>query len=196
MRRPLWIALIALTTILAACSRKEPAENAQARVESALSEVRTDAQQYASEQLQAVDTRIQGVKEQMAKEDWNNALAAWNSVHRDVEALKTSVAEAKAEAEAMHAAAQTEWNELSASVPPLVEKLQARVDQLDKTRKYPKGMDKAAFEAAKSGFESLKTEWTEATSEFSAGRGPDAVRKARSAKQKAENLINQLEIQV
>jgi len=136
------------------------------------------------------------VKEQMAKEAWAPALAAWNSVHRDIEALKTSVAEAKAEAEAMHAAAQTEWDELSASVPPLVEKLQARVDQLGKTRKYPKGMDKAAFEAAKSGFESLKAEWTEATSEFSAGRGPDAVRKARSAKQKAEDLINQLEIQV
>jgi DNA repair exonuclease SbcCD ATPase subunit len=195
MRRAL-VTLVALTTILVACSRKEPAERAQARVETALSEVRTDAQQYASDQLQAVDTRIQGVKEQMAKEDWAPALAAWNSVHRDIEALKTSVAEAKAEAEAMHAAAQTEWNELSASVPPLVEKLQARVDQLDKSRKYPKGVDKAAFETAKSGLESLKAEWTEATSEFTAGRGADAVRKARSAKQKAEDLINQLEIQV
>jgi hypothetical protein len=195
MRRA-FVTLVALTTILVACSRKEPAERAQARVETALSEVRTDAQQYASDQLQAVDTRIQGVKEQMAKEDWNNALAAWNSVHRDVEALKTSVTEAKAEAEAMHAAAQSEWNELNASVPPLVEKLQARVDQLSKTRKYPKGMDKAAFETAKSGLESLKAEWTEATSEFTAGRGADAVRKARSAKQKAEDLINQLEIQV
>ena len=49
----------------------------------------------------------------------------------------------------MLAAAQSEWNELTASVPPMVEKLQARVDQLSKTRKYPKGMDKAAFEAAK-----------------------------------------------
>ena len=73
-------------------------------------------------------------------------------------------------------------------------KLQARVDELSKSRKYPKGMDKAAFETAKSSLETLKAEWTEATSEFSAGRGPDAVRKARDAKSKAELLVAQLEI--
>ena len=194
MRRPLLIALVAVATILTACSRKEPAEKAQVRVETALSEVRAEAQQYAPEQLQAVETRIQEVKAQMAAEDWDKALAAWNSVHRDVTALKTSADEAKAEAEAMHAAAQAEWTDLSASVPPLVEKVQARVDELSKSRRYPKGMDKAAFETAKSSLETLKAEWTEATSEFSAGRGPDAVRKARDAKSKAELLVAQLEI--
>ena len=76
----------------------------------------------------------------------------------------------------------------------MVEKLQARVDQLSKTHKYPKGMDKAAFEAAKTGFESLKTEWTEAGSEFTSGQAANAVRKARSAKAKAEELIQQLEV--
>lgn len=195
MRRPVFVALFAVA-ILTACSRKEPAEQAMARVEASLAEVRTEAQQYASDQLAAVDTRIQGVKDQMAKEDWNTALQGWNSINRDVVALKTAVGEAKAEAEAMHAAAQAEWSELSASVPPLVDKLQEKVDQLTKSRRYPKGMDKAAFEAAKTDFESLKTEWSDATSEFAAGRGADAVRKARSAKSKAESLINTLEIQV
>ena len=47
----------------------------------------------------------------------------------------------------MLAAAQAEWTELTASVPPLVEAIQARVDQLSKSRKVPKGMDKAGFEA-------------------------------------------------
>jgi hypothetical protein len=110
-------------------------------------------------------------------------------------ALKTAAAEAKADAEETLAAAQSEWTELTASVPPLVEKLQAKVDQLSKSRKYPKGMDKAGFEAAKSGFEALKTEWTEAGAEFASGQAANAVRKARNAKQKAEELMTQLEVQ-
>jgi hypothetical protein len=78
----------------------------------------------------------------------------------------------------------------------MVEKLQARVDQLSKTRRYPHGMDKAAFDSAKANFESLKTEWTEAGSEFASGQAASAVRKARSAKAKAEELINALEVKV
>ena len=118
------------------------------------------------------------------------------SVASEVAALKDQVATAKADAEATLAAAQTEWNDLTASVPPLVEKLQARVDQLSKSRKYPKGMDKAGFDSAKANFESLKTEWTEAGSEFASGQAASAVRKARSAKAKAEELINTLEVKV
>ena len=114
----------------------------------------------------------------------------------EVEALKAMVENARAEAEATVAAAQADWNELSASVPPMVQKLQARVDQLAKSRKYPKGMDKAAFDAARSSFDSLKTEWSEATADFDSGHGPDAVRKARSAKTRAELLLAQLEVPV
>ena len=76
----------------------------------------------------------------------------------------------------------------------MVEKLQARVDQLAKSKKFPKGMDKAGFETAKTDFESLKTEWTEATSEFASGQAANAVRKARGAKARAEELITKLEV--
>jgi DNA repair exonuclease SbcCD ATPase subunit len=191
--------LVALTAaaILAACtSQKEPAENAVARVESSLNEIRTDAQQFAAEQLQAVETSVKHLKDNLDKKDYSAVVQGAPSVTSAVAELKTVVEEAKANAAAMQAAAESEWNDLSASVPPMVEKLQARVDQLTKTRKYPQGMDKAAFEAAKSGFETLKTEWTDATAEFTSGHAPDAVRKARSAKAKAQELINTLEVQV
>ena len=55
-------------------------------------------------------------------------------------------------------------------------------------------MDKAKFEEAKTGFEALKTEWTEAGSQFASGAAADAVRKARNAKAKAEELMTQLEV--
>ena len=186
--------LVLIAVILAACSsQKEPAESAVARVEASLEGIRADAQQYASEQLQAVDTSVKRLKANLDKQDYSAVVTGAPSVASEVEALKTTVAQAKADAEADLAAAQSEWTELSASVPPLVEKLQARVDQLAKSRKYPKGMDKAGFDTAKAGFETLKTEWTDAVADFDSGHPADAVRKARVAKAKAEELATQLE---
>lgn len=194
MRTSKLIALAA-TAILAACAnQKEPAEQAVSKIEASLDGVRADAQKYAADQLQAVDTSVGKLKERLAQKDYDGVIGGAPSVASEIDQLKSTVATAKADAEATLAAAQAEWNDLNASVPGLVEKLQARVDQIAKSKKYPKGMDKAGFETAKSGFDALKTEWTEATSEFAAGEAANAVRKARSAKSKAEELITQLEV--
>ncbi|HET9862586.1 MAG TPA: hypothetical protein VFP37_04025 [Steroidobacteraceae bacterium] len=196
MRTSSFVALAAAALLAACTNQQQPAENAVAKIEASLNEVRADAQKYASDQLQTVETSVTRLKENLAKKDYSGVVVGAPSVASQVDDLKATVATAKADAEANLAAAQSEWNELSASVPPLVEKLQARVDQLSKTRRYPKGMDKAAFEAARNSFESLKSEWTEASNEFSSGEAGDAVRKARNAKSKAEELMNQLEVQV
>ncbi len=193
MRTSKLIALAA-TAILAACAnQKEPAEQAVSKIEASLDGVRADAKQYAADQLQAVDTSVGKLKERLAQKDYDGVIGGAPSVASEVDSLKTAVAAAKADAEATLAAAQAEWNDLNSSVPGMVEKLQARVDQIAKSKKYPKGMDKAGFETAKSGFEALKTEWTEAGSEFASGQAANAVRKARSAKSKAEELTTLLE---
>jgi hypothetical protein len=196
MRTSRFIALAAAVILAACANQKEPAEQAVAKVDASLNEVRADAQKYAADQLQAVDTSVNRLKDNLSKQDYRAVVMGAPSVASEVDALKEKVATAKADAEATMAAAQSEWNDLTASVPPMVEKLQARVDQLSKTRKFPKGMDKAAFDSAKTNFESLKTEWTEAGSEFASGQAASAVRKARSAKAKAEELINTLEVKV
>jgi hypothetical protein len=195
MRIPTRILGLAAAVILAACtSQKEPAEHAVAKVDASLNEFRADAQQYAADQLKSVDASVSHLKDNLAKQDYAAVVQGAPSVMADLEALKSTVTTAKSDAEATLAAAQSEWNDLSASVPPMVEKLQAKVDQLSKTHKFPKGMDKAGFEAAKTGFEGLKTEWTEAGSEFASGQAANAVRKARNAKAKAEELSHQLEV--
>ena len=196
MRTSRIIALAAAVFLAACANQKEPAENAVAKIEASLNEVRADAQKYAADQLKTVDESVNRLKQNLANKDYSGVVVGAPSVASAVDDLKSTVATAKADAEANMAAAQTEWNELSASVPPLVEKLQARVDQLTKTRKYPKGMDKAAFEAAKTAFENLKTEWTEAGNEFTSGQAGNAVRKARNAKEKAQELVKQLEVKV
>jgi len=196
MRIPRTILVLAAAALVACTSQKEPAENAVAKVESSLNEVRADAQQYAADQLQKVDASVTRMKSMLSNKDYRRVVLEAPGVASAIDELKSTVAGAKANAEATLAAAQTEWNELNAAVQPLVEKLQMRVDELNKSRKYPKGMDKAAFEAAKSGFEQLKNEWTEAGSEFAAGQAANAVRKARNAKARAEELMNTLQVQV
>jgi len=193
--RTLKIVALAAAAMLAACtSQKEPAEQAVAKIEASLNEVRADAEKYAADQLKSTDASVARLKENLAKQDWSGVVVGAPSVSSEVEALKTTVAAAKSDAESTLAAAQSEWTDLSTSIPPMVEKLQARVDQLAKSKKFPKGMDKAGFETAKTNFESLKTEWTEAASEFASGQAANAVRKARSAKAKAEELVNQLQV--
>jgi len=193
--RTIKIVALAAAAMLAACtSQKEPAERAVANIEASLNDVRADAQKYAADQLKSTEASVNRLKENLAKQDYSGVVVGAPSVASEVDALKSTVSTAKADADATLAAAQGEWNDLNTSVPPMVEKLQARVDQLAKTKKFPKGMDKAAFETAKTNFESLKTQWSEAASEFASGQAANAVRKARDAKAKADELMTKLEV--
>ncbi|HEX5160503.1 MAG TPA: hypothetical protein VFV88_02210 [Steroidobacteraceae bacterium] len=189
------VLVLAVLALGAACSsRKEPAEAAVTRIENELNGIRADAQKYAPDQLQTAETLAGQMKAALDKKDYGSVLGTLPQMNAELRTLHATVDSAKAEAEDLAAAARDEWNDLNASVPPLVEKLQARVNELSKSRKYPKGMDKAKFEEARTGFEALKSEWTEASSEFAAGEAGNAVRKARDAKAKAEELMTQLEV--
>jgi predicted nucleic acid-binding Zn-ribbon protein len=190
---PLFVLLVA-TSFLAACTnQKEPAEQTFAKVESSLAEFHADAETYASEELKDVDADVANMKKNLANKDYGAVIMSAPSVSASISALKETVAQRKADAEQMRAAAQTEWTELSANLPKAVETLQARVDQLTKTRKLPKGLDKAAFDAAKTDFENMKAQWTQASAEYAEGKVAEAVRKARAIKAQSDELMTKLE---
>jgi len=183
-----------LALVLAACaSQKEPAEQAVAKADSALAEFRADAEKYAADELKDVDSAVGNLKNNLARKDYGAVVMGAPSVSASIATLKETVNQRKADAEQMMAAAQTEWTDLSANVPKAVESLQARVDQLAKSKKFPKGMDKAGFDAAKTDFENIKNSWTQASAEFAEGKMAEAVRKARVIKAQAEELATKLE---
>ena len=129
----MFVAFSAVALVLAACAnQKEPAEKAVAQIESALAEFRADAEKYAAEELKGVDDSIGKLKSGLANKDYKAVVTASPSVASAVTSLKDTVAKAKIDAEAVMAAAQAEWGELSASVPQLVEAIQTRVDTLSK----------------------------------------------------------------
>jgi hypothetical protein len=195
MRSAMLFAILAAASLaLAGCAnQKEPAEHAFAKVESSLAEIHADAEKYASEELKDVDADVANMRKNLSSQDYGAVVMSAPSVSASIAALREKVAQRKAESEQMLAAAQTEWNELSANLPKTVETLQARVDQLSKTRKLPKGLDKAGFDAAKADFENMKAQWTQASAEFAEGRVADAVRKARAIKAQSEELMTKLE---
>jgi len=183
-----------LALVLGACAdQKAPAEQAVAKAESALAEFRADAEKYAADELKDVDSAVGNLKNNLARKDYGAVVMGAPPVSASIATLKETVNQRKADAEQMMAAAQTEWTDLSASVPKAVETLQARVEQLGKTRKFPQGMDKAGFEAAKADFENIKNSWTQASAEFAEGKVADAVRKGRAIKSQSEDLMTRLE---
>lgn len=194
MRAIKMLAAIAAAAILitGCANQKEPAEKAVSQVEASLSQFKDDAEKYAADELRGVEESIAKLKGELAAKNYKAVVMQTPNVASTVAALKDTVAKKKADAEQILAAAQQEWTDLSASVPEMVTKLQAKVDSLTKSRKLPKGVDKAGFEAAKADFEAVKSSWAEASAEFSSGMVADAVRRARAAKAKGEELIQKL----
>jgi len=73
-----------------------------------------------------------------------------------------------------------------------VRTLQAFTNEGLVTGRFSRAVE-AAFDAAKADFETLKTSWTQAASDFAAGNVAEAVRKARGLKAQADDLATKLE---
>jgi hypothetical protein len=193
MRTTSVLAVITAALLMTACAdQKGPAEQAVSKVEASLAEFKADAQQYAGEQLAEVEKAVGKLKTKLAEQDYSGVLQGSTAVASTVASLKAAVAQKKADAAELLAAAQQEWTELSASVPEVVDRLQKKVDSLVRSKRTPSGMDKASWDSAKADFEKLKASWSEATAEFGSGMAADAVRRARAAKAAGERLAQKL----
>jgi hypothetical protein len=183
------LALAATTLLVAGCAKKEePANQAVASVEAALSAVRDDAAKYAPAELRTAEENLAALKDKLAKEKYQDALAGAAELQKEVNTLK----EVSVSRQTQMVAATREWERLSADVPKMVEAIQTRVDTLSGSPRLPKNVSKEAFEAAKAGLASMKSLWAEAGSAFSAGRANEAADKARMVQAKGEEVIAQL----
>ncbi len=183
--------LIIATALLAfgCSSQKEPAEKAVAQIETSVAAIREEAAKFAPEALAGVDSALNTAKEKLAKGDYKGVLADSGQLTTAVNSLKETVAEKKAMAEAAMAAANEQWNTLSADLPKMVAAIQSRVDVLSKSRKLPKDLSQESFDAAKSGLETMKTAWAQATSAFANGDPVNAVAMADGARQKGNEVL-------
>ncbi len=188
-----WLLAATMALLLAACaSQKGPAQQAIASADAALAAVHDMAQKYVPDQLQAVQDQLQSAKDAFAKGDYKTVVAGAPALGAAVSSLKDA-AEAKA-AEAQEAASKAKdaWSSVSTDVPKMVDAIQSRVDILSKSHKLPKNVTKDTLAGAKSGLDSLKSMWSDASNAASSGDYTTAMSKAQTVKDKATEIMKSL----
>ncbi len=180
--------------VIVGCSKKEPAGQAIAGVESALAPVKEAAQKYVPDQLQAVNAQIAAAKDSLGKGDYAAVIASAPKITSAIGDLKAAAAAKQAEIEAALAKAKEAWGPASADLPKMIDAIQKRVNILSKSRSLPAGVTKDGLASAKSGVESLKSSLADATSAAGSGDFTAAMAKAQEIKAKATDIMQSLKM--
>jgi hypothetical protein len=171
------------------CSRdKEPAEAALKAAEGALSAAKAEAMKYVPDQVKGLEDALKSAKEAFEKKEYTQALNA----AKDLPAKAKEVSDAAA---AKKAELTKSWEEMAAGVPKMIEAIKSRVGTLSKSKRLPKGMDKAKLQGAKAGLEEVTQAWTDAENAFKGGNIADALSKGDMVKAKASEIMTTLGVQ-
>jgi len=186
------LAVLAALLVVACMNQKAPAEQAVSSAESALAGMRDGAQKYAPDQLQAVDAQLGGMKDNLAKGDYKAVLAAVPSLNTAISGLKDAATAKQQEAEAATEKAKDAWGPMSTDVPKMVDAIQSRVDILSKSHHLPHGVTKDTLAAAKSGLDSMKSGWSDASNAATSGDYTTAMSKAQAVKDQGAKIMQSL----
>ena len=193
MKKPSFWVLATLAVLIAACANQRgPAEQAVTAAESALTNIRDMANRYAPDQLQAVDAQLSGVKDSLAKGDYKGVMAAMPALNTAISNLKDTATANQQQAEAASAKAKDAWGPLSSDVPKMVDAISSRVDILSKSHHLPKGVTKDTLAAAKSGLDSMKSAWSDASNAATSGDDTTAVSQGQAVRDQASQIMQSL----
>jgi hypothetical protein len=188
-----WLLATLAAVLIAGCaSDKAPAEQAVANAETAIAQVRDAGTKYAPDQMQAVDAQFTSIKDSLAKGDYKAVLAAMPSLNTAISGLKDATTAKQQEAEAASAKAKDVWGPMSSDVPKMVDAIQSRVDILSKSHHLPKGVTKDTLAAAKTGLDSMKSAWNDASTAATAGDYTTATAKGQAVKDQAAQIMQSL----
>ena len=189
----LWLLAVIAALFVAGCNmQKGPAEQAVAGAEAALDAARDAAQKYDPEDLGSVEAQLGQMKDSFQKGDYAGVLAAAPAITTAIAGLKDKANQKKADAEAALAKAKDDWGPASAAVPKLVDDLGKKIDSLSKVKKLPKGVTKDNVAAAKTGLDSLKSMWNDASNAATSGDFTTAMAKANAVKSKAADIFKSI----
>lgn len=193
IRKSVWMAAVAMLAIVAGCAnQKGPATKAIADAEAAIAAFKDDAARLLPDDLSSVESTLTGLKDSLARGDYKAVLAAAPDLTKKITELRDATSARKAEWEAATAAAKEEWTAYAADLPKMLEAIQSRVDILGKARRLPRNVSKDAFESAKAGLDSMKSQWAAANDAFNAGDAIGAAKQAQAVKDKGNEVLGQL----
>ncbi len=182
-------AALALVVLLGACnSQRGPADAAIKAAEGALASVKGEAQRWVPDQEKAAEEALTKAKDQFVKGDFQGAIAFAKDATAQARDLGAAAIAKKAEL-------TTAWDDVSAGVPKTVEAIKARVDDLSKLKRLPKGIDKQALAKGKEGLAAIESSWGEAQRAFGSGDIAGAIEQANAVNAKAPEVMTVLGMQ-
>jgi hypothetical protein len=183
---PLALALTVLLLVPACGMQKKAAETAISGVESAYNAIKEQAMNVAPDQAKTIEDAIAAAKAAAEKGDFKAALETTKDLPAKVKELSDGLSAKQAEL-------QQTWAGLNAALPGAVASLSQKMSAM---KKPPTGMDKAAFDAAKTALADVKTKWGEATTAMQGGKLAEAATKASEVKASAVALMTELKMPV
>ena len=184
MKKTFALAACALLAVsLFACSSdKAPADAAIKSAEQAITAIADDAGKYVPALLKEAQDALAAAKDKFAKGQYKEALAAGTELANKATELAKATAAKKEEL-------TKAWNDLAASIPQTVASITAKIEELGKAKKLPKGMDKAKLAQAQEGLAGITKAWDEASAAFTAGNLGEALGRASSLKEKGAEVM-------
>jgi hypothetical protein len=184
-----FIAALAAAAAVAACSQKDPAQEAIDAAADALNAVYEDAQKYVPERYAEAKAELDAARKAFDEERYPEAIAAVKDVPAKAEALAKEAAAAK---EKHLAELDADWKRLSATLPDRFTGIGTRLDELGRMKKLPDGMDRQLLDEAKAALASAQSAWQEAGALQAKGELEAAVGKGRDAEGMAQDLVARL----
>lgn len=179
MKNLLAVAAMALVVSLGAgCSQKAPAQKSIDTAEQALSEIDDQAQQYVPAKYAAVKAELDEARKAFRDGKYQQAIKVAAALPAKAKAVGEEASAARQE---MEAQVKAQWEPLSAAMPGRIEALDARVAELDKARRLPKGVDREAVDAAKAQLGVVQKAWKSAQDAYAAGQLKDAMVRAKGS---------------
>jgi hypothetical protein len=183
---------LSMALLIVACTNKyeQPAKDALASAEKALTEARTDAKEFAQEELAQAEETYARMKAKYEDKQYKDVVGDTSIFNQRMTALKDMVVVRQTQI----TTATKQWEEsLSVEVPKKIEAVETRFKAL-KPNRLPKDVTKEAYESAKASIDTLKADWAAAQAAHAEGRAIEATEKARAVEAKAQEVSQQLAI--
>ena len=182
-------AVLACLVMVACSPMKDPAEAALADANAAMQKIGPDAQKYAPTEYAAVNEQVEAMKAAFDKKEYEAVLNMVHKLAPNLKLLAETINNKKSEA---NIALKTQWAGMARDVPTSLSAVEARIAELNKTHKLPKGVSKDALAAAGTSVDAVKQGWNDAQSARTAGNLEDAVAKGTATQAKLSELTASL----
>jgi hypothetical protein len=183
-------AFAALCLGVAACaSQKEPAEQALAALETKFEEAGAEIRKYLPERHAELEASVASLRESMAQEDYGDVVTGAAAAQ---ESLKRAIADSRVARAQMLAAMDTEWTELTQSMPKMIDAMDKKITS--QRGRPPKGMTSDAWKQTIADYDAARDTWSKAAAEMSRATFEQSVLAARDAKARIEAIMATLEV--